>query len=465
MRHHRALVIAAIVALFTTCIALAVGFGIVRQERNVAQAERTIAERERDRADRESEKALQHAAATRQVVEQFLIRIADDAWSQVPRFEPFRIEMVQLAVQRYRELVAQHPDDASLASDAAMALRRCANLYRMTNQLHSAEELYVEALQISHRLIQQHPNRVGFWQRHVELLADAADLRRHQQGATGGEHAFRTALLAAAQMREKFPGQPGAKQIEARVKSSFASVLHDLGRDDESLRLAAESAATFSAFADANSELIARLSAVVAWSNLANIAREAGELPVAQQSSHEAVERSRRNLLINPQDPNVRYLLASSLVERAAALNASGDQGASADALLDEAVRILDTLVEQYPRTASHRRKLAEALTFRGERNLSAGNMTPARDDAQRAGELLDALAIESPGSSAYGMHQGLTLALLGKAALEQGDRINAAATLQKSREHLEQTLLTSPGNRFLQEKARQIQTLIDTLP
>ena len=92
-------------------------------------------------------------------MEQFLIQIGDDRWSEIPQFESVRIQMVELAVSRYRELLQQQPTDASLRSDAAMAYRRCANLYRMVGQFAEASELYAEAAAILKELLRRNPGR------------------------------------------------------------------------------------------------------------------------------------------------------------------------------------------------------------------------------------------------------------------------------------------------------------------
>jgi serine/threonine-protein kinase len=222
-RRHRVTVAAVAVLLVCSSIALAVGNVLVRNQRDIAR-------RERDRAE-------QNAAATREVIERFLIEIGDDKLSQVPQFESVRVRLVETAVARYRRLLAQRPEDASLRSDAAMALRRCANLYRMVNQFGPARDLYDESLGIAEDLADGHGRNETYRSRLIDLLRDRADLVFRVDGPVAAEPVYQEASEAARQCRHDLPNSATVRKAEALVRTDYSEVLCSLSRCTDALQL------------------------------------------------------------------------------------------------------------------------------------------------------------------------------------------------------------------------------------
>jgi len=439
-RRHRMTVAAMAALLVTSFVALAVGYVLVRKERNVAR---------------------QNAAMTRQVVEQFLIRIGDDRWSLLPQFEPLRVEMVDQAVSLYRQLLEQQPQDAALRSDAAMVFRRSANLYRMINRFDRAQALYRESMTLADDLRRRYPWDESFQIRWISVLCDEADMVMRAEGAKAAEPKYREAYEAARQFRQNLPRSGEARMVEARAQMGYAEVLHEYGRSAEAIPLAQAAVTTvreLSAASPASS--IYRLTAVMAWYNLGGIARDGRQLDLAESALKQAVERGRANHKLNRTEPNTRFTLASALVEQGRLRQVQADRGEEARSSLDEAVAMLDTLSKEFPATASFRRRLADALTARGQLDLDAGQVSAATTDARRTVELLERLDQESDGAAVYQPLLARAYLLAGRVERKQGHVEPARTALDKARQRIEKARTANPEGPLLIEKAGEIEFL-----
>jgi len=442
MRRHR-LAVATVTALLTTSfVALAVGYVLVRKQRDLAQ---------------------QNAAMTRQVIEHFLIRIGDDRWSQVPQFEPVRVEMVDQAVALYRQLLEQSPHDVSLRFDAASSLRRSANLYRMVNRFDRAQPLYRESASLLEDVRRERPGDQAMATKWVELLGDEADATLRAEGPAAAEAKCREAYEVASQTRKDFPDSVAARLGEARAQLSFAETLQQMGRYAEAIPAAQAAAAICSEVSDGEPDNLAvRASTVIAWNNLANMTRDAGQLELAAAAQKEAVERGRANVRSTPAEPNLRFTLAAALVEQGRLYRAQGDRGDQALDSLNEACGILETLTAEFPSAASFGRRLADALTVRGELYLEIGRLPAAGADAARAVEIAERLEQQAGGAAGYHWLVAFAYTLVGKAELMQGNSLAARASLVTAQTRIAMARKVNPDGPRLIEKAAEVESLLE---
>jgi len=440
-RRHRMTVAAVAALLVTSFVALAVGYVLVRKERNVAQ---------------------ENAAMTRQVVEQFLIRIGDDRWSLLPQFEPLRVEMVDQAVGLYRRLLEQQPRDVSLRFDAALSFRRSANLYRMVNRFDQARQLYRDSAALMEDIRREQPRDEFLANKWVELLSDEADWALRAEGAAAAEPKCREAYEVANQTRTDFPASVAARLGEARAQLSYAEALQQRGRYADAVPMAQAAATTFGELSkELPKDLFCRASTVIAWNNLANMLRAAGQLQPAERAQAQAVERGRANLRHAPAEPNSRFVLAATLVEQGRLYRVQGGRENESRASLDEAVAMLETLTRQSPSTATFARRLADALVARGELGLVTGPASAAVTDARRAVELAEQLEQQSGGVAGYHSLLAFAYTLAGQAEGKLGNNAAARALLAKAQTRLASARQVNPADPQLIEKAAEIESLL----
>jgi tetratricopeptide (TPR) repeat protein len=427
--------------------------GLIEARRQWAAAEEARAQEEaqRRRAEEATAQARRQAAATRDVVEQFLVRLGDDRFAEVPGFEPVRQEMLGLAVKRYRDLLRQQPDDNALYSDAAQALRRSANLYRMTGRTAEARTVYGEALAAAREAVRRQPASIPGRRRLGELLCDVGTLVLRTEGPKAAEPSFREALEAARQLQKETGSDANVLVFVARTETDLSDVLHERGLDAEALPLAQSAARTFSGLADrpkANRVFV--LLSAFAWNNVAQTARECGQDKLAAQAVQEARRRADDGLRLSPRDPNLRYTRAWTGLE-------AGRAGRDARAL-DEAVAALKQLVKEFPRTATFRRKLAEALTLRARGHLLAGRPGEAEADARGALAALEALQ-RQPG---FGVNLSVAFVaaqtLAAKAALLLGQNAAAGTHCEAARRRLQSARTFNPESKTLRIDARELE-------
>jgi serine/threonine protein kinase len=449
---------AGVVLLALTIGAIGTTIGLVeaRKQRAAAEQARDREAEQRKQAEDASARALQNAAAARNVVDQFLVKLGDDRFAQVPEFEPVRQEMMDLAVKRYRDLLRQQPDDDALHADAAMAFRRSANLYRMTGRTAEARAVYGEAIASAREVVRRQPTSVTARRRLGETLCDLGALVQRTEGPKAAEPVHREALDTARHLREAAGDDPDVLSFLARAEMDLSDILHERSLDDEALALARSAAQKLSALADRpNAKAVSRLLAAFAWNTVAQAARESRQLKEAAAATAEALRRADDCLVLNPRDPNLRYTRAWARLEAGRA-----GPGATADAAFNEAVDVLGQLVKEFPRTGAFGRKYAEAATARSRARLDSGQAADAAADARRALDTLENLERLPGWSVNLDAPFAAALTLAAKAATVQGKVATARPLHDSARRRLNSAVALNPESRSLRANGDELNDL-----
>jgi eukaryotic-like serine/threonine-protein kinase len=457
MRKHRLPVAVASALLLVSSIALGVGYALVRHERDIAQFER-------NKAVAAKQRAQQNAAATREVVEQFLIQVGDDRWSQIPGFEDVRIEMVTLAVNRYRQLLAQEPDDVALAADAAMAFRRCANLHRMVGKFDSAKDLYDEALSRFRATAAAKPQVAAYERRLCETLTDRALYVFRLEGPQAAEGPLREALSAGRQFQRNHPKNWDAVAVAARAQIDFADLLHDVGRENEAVELARIAIANLGQAAPRLNSPSARLLALHSQLAFGQMLSETGSLAEAKAVLDDAIARTTREALSSPNDTNLRFILAKGRFQRAVADAAEGAAAEDWRGALAEGIKALDMLVGEFPRTASFRRNLAEALTAQADFELRRSQHDAAAIGASQAIAHLERLDREEGSPAVFQPLLAAAYSVAGQAELARGDTATAKTKLAQAQQRLKRARELNPESLRLVDQSQRIESLLASL-
>ncbi|MCO6454383.1 MAG: SUMF1/EgtB/PvdO family nonheme iron enzyme [Pirellulaceae bacterium] len=423
-----------------------------------------LASQEARRAAEAERAAEENAARTRQVIERFLIQIGDDQWARVPGFEHLRVEMVEQAVHGYRQLLARKPDDPALRNDAALALRRAANLYRMMNRFEAALPLYDDSLKLQAALVAEFPERDAYLVRLVDCQLDQANALQRVRGPAAAIPGYRQAYETARQARTQSPHGVGPRLAEARAAVELGEVLAQEGQWNEGLSLAEAGAQTLSLYAEPPRSS-GRVLAVFAWNTTSRIARDAQQFDAARNANRQTLTLARSLLADDPQDPNARFVLAAALLETSLLEGLLQSDDAELLRLLDEAAGLLRALSTEYGSTAANQRKLAEVLTQRGEVHLAGARLADAEADAESAVALLSALSRESYGASIYDEHLGAAGDLRGRIADAHGDHLAARRWWELALRRSAWALAASPADGELHDQLQQLEQRLATWP
>ncbi len=463
LRRHRGAVLAAgllLLALLAGVVGTTIGLIEARQQWAAAEAARTHEAEQRRRAEEAGALARRNAAATREVVQQFLIRVGDDRLAELPDFDLVRKQLIDLAVKHYRELLRQQPDDTALRSDAAQAFRRSAHLSALIGRAAEARTLYDEAAAAAEEVVQKEPASVDYRRRLAETLCDLGTHVLHAEGPREAEAVFRQALAMGRQLQTMAGADPNVIVLVARTETDLGDVLRQRGQDAEAIRLSTSAAQTFSDLADRpRSNPVHRLLAAYAWANVAQAAREADKPAEADGAVQQAVRRAEAVRRLNPRDPNLRYGLARARLEAGRHWATQAGRDKETAAALDEAVALLEQLTAESPQLTSFGRQLAVALTTRGRWHLAHDRRAEATADARLAIHALDNLEKQTKQAKSLNALYVAALTLAAKAALPD-DKEAVAPLLATARRRLEQARAFNPEDRALQQNARELEQL-----
>ena len=457
VKRHRTAVAAAGMLLATTTVALAIGNVLVARERDAKERARQEAVAQRDLAER-------NAAMTRDVIADFIETVADDKWGQIPGTGQLRLDAVKSVVDKFPNLHAQQPDNPDLKYDAALIYRRCANLYRVLGKLNEAKPLYDQSREIMNTLIDQHPEVSLYQQGLCHNRLEDAEVILRESGPELALPTLRGAVALAEQTAKAFPDSHGVLRTLAQARIDLADALVDAGRVDEGVKVSAESVKNFDVVLARDggddddiryqTRLLASLAAVIA----ANAHFEAGrpDRELAEKADRSSAELSAKLA----GDPNVDYVRALALDERARVLGLDAATAAEGERLESEAIDNLRALVAASPYEANFRPALADILADRGEKRLAAGQ---AAEAVMLADEAIAAVAPLDKPTGAVEAKRCLAQAhaLRGRAAKATGDAAAAKTHFQLASEYYPAAVAGAPENKKLREEAAEIGGLL----
>jgi tetratricopeptide (TPR) repeat protein len=446
VKRYRTAVAAAAVLLATTTVALAIGNVLVSQQR--------------DRATR-------NAAMTRDVIADFIETVADDKWGSIPGTGTLRLDAVKSVVDKFPDLIAQQPDNPDLKYDAALIYRRCANLYRVLGRLDEAKPLYDQSREIMENLVETHPDVAHYGLGWCHNLLEEAEILVRESGPEPALPTLNEALVAAERSVAQFP-QPssGARRVLAQVQMDLADALVNAGRLDESVKLSGEAVKNFDgvtardAVDDEETRVLTRLLGALASVVATNARSEADRRDEAREMAEKADRQTAELSAKLAGDPNIDYVRALALDERARVLGLDAATAAEGEKLGEEAVAMLRALVAAAPYEANFRPALADILVDRGEKRLAAEQ---AAEAASLAKEALAAITpLDRPTGAAEAKRcLAQAHALRGQAAKAAGDAAAAKTHLQLASEYYQAAVAGAPENKKLREEAAEIGRLL----
>ena len=395
-KRHRTPVAAAAALLLTSALALGVGYVAVARQRDVA---------------------LRNLQTARSVIRNFCIRIGDDFWASIPQADGQRLGMLEEAVQHYRQLRADHPSDPVIGRDSADAVRRLANLLRLTGRAADALPLFDESLADLAGL----PDDDEVWRDRLETRSDRS-LALGAVKDTAEVLPYQQETLALAEAyRDRYPRSSFAATLVARTGADLARTIAASGQPEAAAALFDGALATYHELLRGPDDgtVILRL-ATPAAIDAAVFHRGLDRQEQAAQAAGAAMEWAARLAALDAGDANNRLLEALAIRE-SLLTGVHADPGAT-----DTAIGSLEAIAAEHAEIPSLRFVLAETLLHFAAADLNRGAWGEAGARAARAAGLG-----RDPPSIQYVAVRANALYFQGAAEFAAGDSPAARATLE----------------------------------
>jgi hypothetical protein len=167
----------------------------------------------------------------------------------------------------------------------------------------------------------------------------------------------------------------------------------------------------------------------------------------------------------NPADVNLRFISASLDIERALVHAHRDGANEAVVAELAKGTGALEKLVEQFPGTASFRRRLAEGLTEQAALQRKAGNVADAAPSAARAIELLEELDRKAGSPVVFQSLLASAYLVAAEVELDRNATAAAKAQLEKADERMTRARAANDESPTLAEEALRIKSLLMANP
>jgi serine/threonine protein kinase len=419
-RHKTALAMTSLAAslLVVTSVILAISNVWVRRERD------------------EKQEALEQKAAALAVAKENARKAhqaVDDYFTQVSEsdlfaagLEPLRKQLLDAALQYYKEFVDQAPEDPKLQAELAAAYFRIWQIYRSVNRYADSMAALRKALDIAERLRREHPGN-------TEVLGTLATVRYGQLRFVGSLHA----------------------QFDAGSTSDIAEAIRTLERG----------AALWATLAAENPRI------PDFQRNLGEVYDELANLQRGTNDPLRALETARK-----------AFAVWEKLAQEYPPMVAGGREKEYRGAILavylreggypDEAQRLFQVAIdfaqkqaEQFPKERQHRSSLAFLYRRLGE-SFSVYSWRPKKAEQpwQRAISLYENLVAEHPGITSYPWHLGDCCVQLGHVFRNTGRPQEAEQYYSRSLKVFHQLASAYPDSVGYMDNARHTRLLLARL-
>ena len=365
-RNRVVLTIAALVSaslVFGTVASTWQAIRATRAER-LAEAARKAEVEQRTEAETQREQAEANFQRARKTVDEYFTLVSESKLLDVPGLQILRTDLLESAVDFYRELVDQRSNDPAVLADLAVTYLRVAVVYGATDRNDDAVAALVRGLGIVDQLRHDHPGAAeqhrklaGFWKGRRSVQMDAK-LPRDPLAAF-------QALQKLTGLWEKFaeenPTTDGFQSDLAANYATLADLLISSGHREEGLAFLRKGRAGWDRLARHNPTLSEyRAGLARACEDIADCLPDSAESEEAREVRHQALTLREQLAKAFPDVPQHRLDLAESLKHLGDHAARTG-QFPEAQQAYRRAVEICQDLVDKFPAMPLHSEQLVAA--------------------------------------------------------------------------------------------------------
>jgi serine/threonine-protein kinase len=298
-------------------------------------------------------------------------------------------------------LLREHPDDEHRES-LASGLHNLGILLRAMNLPGESEASFRRAIEQREELLRRHPSRTRY-QTGLALSLNALANLFTSSGRTDEAIAtYRKALVTREDLARKYPNDREHQDTLASTHSNLGVVLRR-ARQPEEARASYQRAIAI------RERLVREQPGVAQYqdgfalnlSNLGNLERDAGRLDEAEKSHRRALEIRENLAREHPADPRHQPELADSHNNLGVLLKAR-ERPEEAEAAYRRAIAIRERLVREQPRVAEVQNKLAQSYANLANLLGTSGRLAEAEAACRQSIETYERLIQGHPGVARY---------------------------------------------------------------
>ncbi len=357
---------------------------------------------QRDVADQRRQQAVAHLRLARDVVERMLLRVGQARLSPIPQMMTVRRQLLEDALQFYRELAAKEEADPQLRWEVGRAQRELGRFDLFRGAPALAEPNLREALAIQEELCATFPQFLPYCQELAACCRDLGTLLREGNRLPDSEPLLRRAVRLDEALVEEGPAHlPYSKGL--------AESLNELGL----------------------------------------LLKRTNRRPEAEQTHRRAVEVMERVVALAPKDiPSWNILLQAN--SHLTLLLAEGERVGEAEAAYRRNLEGWETLFKQEPDQPAHRVTLARDTYNLGQLLATHGRPWEGEPLFRRSVDLHKQLVEDYPTVASY--HSLLAHSLRGLSLLTSGKDLNESCRLlEQAIEQYQVSLKATPWDSGLQ--------------
>jgi serine/threonine protein kinase/tetratricopeptide (TPR) repeat protein len=380
LRNRRAVA----VALATLAIGgLFVGLITWRElDRIAAENEQNLSEAARlreahDKVEHQRQRADLNYGLSRDAVKRYFTTVSDNKLLKVPGMEGLRKELLSNARDFYEKFIKERQDDPSLDQDMADSYFRLGTITGQIGSKTEAIAYYAKAL-VLYRVLSKKENS----QRdHRIFVAKALHNIGVLQRETGSRAQALTSFTDCIQLRLtllKEQDEIGVRRELGDTYLGLGLLAEDGGQLEEAHDNYREARTNYLEAAKGPEASVIDVASLSSCdNNLGNVYLELGKVDDARRFHKAALDRLKPIVQKYPEDPDFVSELASSYRGLANVHRLAGRPGEAVD-LLEEGMRLCESLAQQHPLVTSHRVNLASlgnnlGITLLDQRNLKRG--------------------------------------------------------------------------------------------
>jgi tetratricopeptide (TPR) repeat protein len=165
-------------------------------------------ERERDLAESRRREAVANLRKAREAVDRMLTRVSVKRLKDIPQVEPVQRALLEDALEFYRDIARQAPDDPEIQLDVSQAYRRLARTYGSLRREDEGERLAREAIAIQTGLTSAYPAVADYRKCLAESYIDLGLIQYTQDRLVESANATQNAIAVLEAMIAALPGGP-----------------------------------------------------------------------------------------------------------------------------------------------------------------------------------------------------------------------------------------------------------------
>ncbi|MEX0641792.1 MAG: tetratricopeptide repeat protein, partial [Pirellulales bacterium] len=369
----------------------------------------------------------------RQTVDRYFTLVSEDKLLDVPGLQPLRKDLLESALEFYKNVTVERPDDPALLADLAVTYMRLGHIYFALDRVDEATTAAVQALDAIARL-ERDPEAAKYEEKLAGSWKGWRATHLNLEMPRDPVRTFQTLLRLEATWKRLADTHPANAAIQVDLGSMewmIGIYLVKVNRRGDAIPLLRKAVAIFERLSHNNPEVHQYRG------NLASVSRElahdlwkVGNIDEARVLIRRAIQLADVLVRECPDVSEYRGALAIYLRELAEQIDV--DQPREAETSIDRAVDIAESLVQDYPGAALYRELQCDTLLQLAKMLAKAGQVKEAEDACRRGIAVCQPLVAEFPQKAVVRDLYNSLLSILAEQLVARGQQEEARDVYRK---------------------------------